>query len=125
MNDLRSCQLASKIILYTDDAVNYYSLTDLSGLESKFNSDLATVSNRFSSNPLTLNISKCNFVIFGNSWKLKLVNDVSLKVNSTTIERSDLFKYLGVVINQAMSWSEHIDTVSTKINQRIGMIKRI
>ena len=24
-----------------------------------------------------------------------------------------------------MSWSEHIDTISTKINQRIGMIKRI
>ena len=126
MSDLPSCQLASEIIiLYADDAVNYYSSTDLSGLEGKLNSDLATVSNFFSSNLLTRNISKCNFVIFGNSRKLKLVNDVSLKVNSTAVERSDLFKYLGVVINQAMSWSEHIDTISTKINQRIGMIKRI
>ena len=126
MSDLPSCQLASEIILlYADDAVNYYSSTDLSDLESKLNSDLATVSNWFSSNLLTRNISKCNFVIFGNSRKLKLVNDVSLKVNSTAVERSDLFKYLGVVINQAMSWSEHIDTISTKINQRIGMIKRI
>lgn len=94
-------------------------------LESKLNSDLATISNWFSSNLLTLNISKCNFVIFGNSRRLKLVNDVSLKVNSTAIDRSDSFKYLGVVINQTMSWSEHIDTISTKINQRIGMIKRI
>ena len=125
-SDLPSCQLASEIIiLYADDAVNYYSSTDLSGLESKLNSDLATVSNWFSSNLLTRNISKCNFVIFGNSRELKLVNDVSLKVNSTAVERSDLFKYLGIVINQAMSWSEHIDTISTKINQRIGMIKRI
>ena len=125
-SDLPSCQLASEIIiLYADDTVNYYSSTDLSGLESKLNSDLATVSNWFSSNLLTRNISKCNFVIFGNSRELKLVNDVSLKVNSTAVERSDLFKYLGIVINQAMSWSEHIDTISTKINQRIGMIKRI
>ena len=117
MSDLPSCQLVSEIIiLYADDAVNYYSSTDLSGLESKLNSDLATVSNWFSSNLLTRNISKCNFVIFGNSRKLKLVNDVSLKVNSTAVERSDLFKYLEVVINQAMSWSEHIDTISTKIN---------
>ena len=105
--------------------MNYYSSTDLSGLEGKLNADLATVSNFFSSNLLTRNISKCNFVTFGNSRKLKMVNDVSLKVNSTAVERSDLFKYLGVVINQAMSWSEHIDTISTKINQRIGMIKRI
>ena len=117
MNDLLSCQLASEIILYANDTVIYYSSTDLFDLESKLNSDLATVSNWFLSNLLNLNISKCNFIIFGNSRKLKLVNDVSLKVNSTAIERSDPFKYLGVVINQTMPWSEHIDTISTKINQ--------
>ena len=122
VNDLPSCQLASEIVLYTDDTVIYYSSTDLFDLESKLNSDLATVSNWFSSNLLTLNISKCNFVIFGNSRKLKLANDVSLKVNSTAIKRSPSFKYLGVVINQPMSWSEHIDTIRTKINQRIGII---
>ena len=64
---------------------------------------LATVFNWFSSNLLTLNISKCNFVIFGNSRKLKLVNDVSLKVNSSAFERSDSFKYFGIVLNQTMS----------------------
>ena len=125
MNDLPSCQLASEIILYADDTVTYYSSTYMLDLERKLNFDLATISNWFSSNLLTLNISKCNFVIFGNSRKLKLVNDVSLKVNSIAIDRSDSFKYLGVVINQTMSWSEHIDSISTKINQRIGMIKRI
>ena len=94
-------------------------------LESKLNSDLAMISNWFLSNLLTLNIFKCNFVIFGNSQKLKLVNDVSRKVNSTAIDRSDSFKHLGVVLNQTLSWSKHIDTISTKINQRIGMVKRI
>jgi len=124
VNDLPSCQLASEIILYADDTVIYYSSTDLFDLESKLNSDLATISNWFSSNLLTLSISKCNF-IFGNSRKLKLVNDISLKVNSTAIDRSDSFKYLGVVINQTMSWFEHIDIISSKINQRIGMVKRL
>ena len=76
----------------------YYSSTDLFDLESKLNSDLATVSNWFSSNLLILNISKCNFVIFGNSRKLKLVNHIFLKVNCTAIERSDLFKNLRVAI---------------------------
>ena len=99
VNDLPSCQLASEIILYADDTVIYYSSTDM------LNSDLATISNWFSSNLLTLNICKCNFVIFGNSRRLKLVNDVSLKVNSTAIDRSDSFKYLGVVIH----------SISTKI----------
>ena len=83
MNDLLLCQLASEIILCADDVVIYYSSTDLFDLERKLNSDLPTVSNWFSSNLLTLNVSKCNFVTFGNSRKLKLVNGVSLKVNST------------------------------------------
>ena len=48
VNDLPSCQLASKIILYADDMVIYYSSTNLSDLESKLNSDLATISNWFS-----------------------------------------------------------------------------
>ena len=72
VNDLPSCQLASEIILYADDAVIYYSSTDMLDLESKLNSDLATISNWFSSNLLTLNISKCNFVVLvthgGLNW---------------------------------------------------------
>ena len=100
VNDLPSCQLASEIAFYADDTVIYYLSTDLFDLESKLNSDLATVSNWFSSNLLTLNNSKCNFGILGNSPKLKLVNDVSLKVTFTAIERFDSFKYVGEVINQ-------------------------
>ena len=100
VNDLPSCQLASEIVLYADDTVIYYLSTDLFDLESNLNSDLATVSNWFSSNLLTLNNSKCNFGILGNSPKLKLVNDVSLKVTFTAIERFDSFKYVGEVINQ-------------------------
>ena len=66
VNDLPSCQLASEIILYADDTVIYYSSTDLFDLKSTLNSDLATASNWFSSNLLTLSISKCNFIIFSN-----------------------------------------------------------
>ena len=44
VNDLPSSQLASEIILYADDTVIYYSSIDLFDLESKFNSDLSTVS---------------------------------------------------------------------------------
>ena len=65
MHDLPSCQL--EIILYADDTVIYYSSTNLFDLESKLNSDLATISNWFSSNLLTLNISKCNYITF---WSL-------------------------------------------------------
>jgi len=86
VNDLPSCQLASEIIIYADDNIIYYSSTNLFDLERKLNSDLATIFFWFTSYLLTLTISKCNFVIFGNSRKLKLASDVSLRVNSTAID---------------------------------------
>ena len=48
-----------------------------------------------------------------------------VKVEGTCIEKTQSFKYLGVTFNQSMSWADHIDAISTKINQRIGLIRRI
>ena len=63
-----------------------------------------------STNLLTLNISKCNFVIFGSPQKLNRIQDILVKVEDTCIERS---------------WANHFDAISTKITQRIGPIRRI
>ena len=83
------------------------------------------VSEWFSTNLLTLNISKCNFVIFGSPQKLNRIQDILVKVEDTCIERTQSFKYLGMTLNQSMSWANHVDDISTKINQRIGLIRRI
>ena len=48
-----------------------------------------------------------------------------VKVEGTCIEKTQSFKYPGVTFNQSMSWADHIDAISTKINQRIGLIRII
>ena len=125
VNDLPDCHLASDIILYADDTVLYYSSKSVSDLEHHINADLGTVSEWFSRNLLTLNISKCNFVIFGSPQKLNRIQGISVKVEGTSIERTQSFKYLGVTLQQSMSWADHVDAISMKINQRIGLIRRI
>ena len=120
-----NCHLASDIILYADDTVLYYSSKSISDLEHHINADLGTVSEWFSRNLLTLNISKCNFVIFGSPQKLNRIQGISVKVEGTSIERTQSFKYLGVTLQQSMSWADHVDAISMKINQRIGLIRRI
>ena len=37
----------------------------------------------------------------------------------------DTFKYLGVTLSSNFTWTEHIEHVSTKINQRLGLLRRI
>ena len=47
---------------------------------------------------------------------------VSAKVEGTSIERTQTFKYLGVTLQQSMSWADHVDAISMKINQRTSLI---
>ena len=46
-------------------------------------------------------------------------------IDKLLLERSDTFKYLGVTINTNMKWGDHIEEISSKINQRLDMLKRI
>ena len=41
------------------------------------------------------------------------------------LERVVTFKYLGVIMHENITWSDHIDTISKKVNQRIGVIRRV
>ena len=64
-------------------------------------------------------------MIFGSPQKLNRIQNILVKVEDTCFERTQSFKYLGVTLNQSMSWADHVDAISTKINQRIGLIRRI
>ena len=37
----------------------------------------------------------------------------------------DTIKYLGVTLSSNFTWTEHIEYVSTKINQGLGLLRRI
>ena len=61
----------------------------------------------------TLNTTKSKFMLIANSKK-ELKNNCHLKltVNNCTLERQSTLKNLGIVINENLSWADHIDFVS-------------
>lgn len=89
------------------------------------NRDLSKLSSWFSTNRLTLNVSKSKFILIGSPKKLSTCNDVNVVIDDSPLECTDTFKYLGVTINKTMTWGDHVEAISTKINQRLGLLKRI
>ena len=56
------------------------------------------------------------------------VKDLTLPilcVNSETIEHVTTYKYLGLHLDNQLNWKCHIENVCKKVNQRIGVLKRI
>ena len=124
-NELSSVVNSCELLLYADDTVIYYSSSNIRDLEQKLNSDLTNLCQLFNNNFLTLNVSKCKFVLFGSQRKVRSCSQLSLKINNHVLERKDSFKYLGVTIQENLSWSDHIEILSRKISQRLSLLRLI
>ena len=125
INDLPQCLNHCKSILYADDTLLYYSARTMTDLESKINTDLESLSDWLNNNLLTLNNNKTKFMIFSNKKQSQSHPDVTITVQSKKIEREGSIQYLGITLSEDFSWHEHIDNLIKKINQRIGVSRRI
>ena len=82
------------------------------------------------SNKLTFNLKITNFVIFRpyqnrlSFLPTKYVND--RKTNTLTYpECKDYLKYLGVLIDNKLSWKNNIDSITLKLSKTIGLLSKI
>ena len=42
-----------------------------------------------------------------------------------SLENVTEFKYLGIIINQHLTWHDHVEMLHSKVAQRLGVLKRI
>ena len=65
-------------------------------------------------------------MLFSSSKRLKnTTNLIALRVGDKLIRRTKEVKYIGVIVDEQLTWEDHIDYISTKIKRNIGAIKRI
>ena len=76
----------------------------------------------FKAKKLSINIKKTKFTLFyKNSSKDDIqVKLPSLMVGSNNIERTCSIKFLGVMLDEHISWIDHVRTVENKIARNIG-----
>ena len=72
-------------------------------------------------NKLTLNIKKSNFVIC--QPKLCMFDDEKNKY--VGFESKVYIKYLGVFIDQNLSWKYHFDSIVTKISENVWLLAKL
>ena len=115
----------SKMTMFADDMAFYCRENSPTNLQSKFNADLAAITSWLHNNKLTLNVTKSKFMVNGGRDKLSQFNDIALVANNDQLENVTKFKYLGVIINQHLTWHDHIEQLQSKIAKKLGVLKRI
>jgi hypothetical protein len=124
INDLANVSTTLHFILFADDTNIFYSNRSCSSLMEIVNLELIHISKWFLANRLTLNVEKTNFINFKSHRKIKPIN-LALVLEGNPICQVDSTKFLGVVLDQHLSWKKHINYISQKIAKNIGIISRI
>ena len=126
VNDLSQASQILDPIMFADDTNLFYSHSEIKTLFETVNCELENINQWFKANKLSLNIDKTNYTLFHkNSIKDKIpLKMPTLKIGSKIIKKTSFIKFLGVMLDENISWKNHIKTVENKLAKNIGLLYR-
>ena len=140
INDIINCFHTDdiKLVLYADDTNIFITGSNKIDLITKGNEVLKTINKYMKSNLLHINLEKCCFMHFNPVKRLSNNNnneqngsefssgiDYTLQINGTIIPEVQETKFLGVIIDNKLSWIPHINKLHKKLKSASGLLKRI
>ena len=73
-----------------------------------------------------MNTFETESMLIGTTEALRrIVNLIAVNVNGELIRRVYKSKYIGLIVDDKLSWIDHIDLISSKIRRNIGVMKRV
>ena len=124
INDLPNICSLAKFILYADDANIIITADSLTEIETIFRQLSQALVAWVGNNELLLNTRKTNYMIFTRRRNISLDTFVP-KMGSTPIERKSVAKFLGVLVDDKLSWKRHISAVKSKMSRYVGTLYKL
>ena len=99
--------------------------SDLEHMSQQINSELANIQEWLNVNKLSLNVSKAKIMIF--HYHQRNIEHIvpEIKINSERIKNVNDFIFLGLTIDEHLSWKPHIQKISNKIARTLGIMCRL
>jgi exonuclease III len=127
INDIFKSLKFNKSIMFADDTNLIYSHSDIKTLFKHTNEDLTAIDKWFRANKISLNSRKTKYIFFHNSYQhenipLKLPD---LIISNNKIKRVSHLKFLGLIIDENLSWDIHIKILENQTAKTIGMLYKV
>lgn len=132
MNDIAKVTNKFHFTLYADDTSLIEPLCtftvdigDRNTLSDQINSELQKIFDWLSLNKLSLNVKKTKMMVFHNRQR-NIKNMIpKLTIDGIPIEYVRNFNFLGIVLDEHMTWNPHTNKVACTIARTIGTLKRL
>ena len=98
----------------------------MNAIQDCLNIDLENIREWLVSNKLTLNMAKTEFMLIGLRQRLgTFTSSPILVINGAPVNQVSTSKSLGVLIDENLTRSDHIDKLAKKIASSIAALKRV
>ena len=124
INDLHKAIIHSSVHHFADDANLLLVEKSLKKINKLVNSDLKVLCPWIRSNKLSLNAGKTEIIIFKNK-KQEITKHLNFRISGQKINPITSIEYLGVFLNDSLSWDTHLNNLIPKLNRAIGLLAKI
>jgi len=111
----------SKPTIFADDTNIIITHPKISAFKVEINTVIEKISNWFQTNLLVLNFNKTYYMHF--STKSKLLIDIQLSYKGNPITNMLSTGFLGLTLDNTLSWNLHIEQLSSKLNSACYVIR--
>jgi hypothetical protein len=114
--------MGSKIFLYADDTGIIVTSPNLENFKTQIDNIFLDINNWFKINQLVLHLNKRHYLQFKKNSK-----DYDLKLNyqGNYVKSSINTKFLGLIVDDSLSWKDHIDQMTSKLNTACFVIRTL
>ena len=125
INDFPDSNTFFKFTLFADDSslLCKFSHNDSFSIHQIITNQLEPVSNWLISNKIKVNSEKCKFITF--RYKNKPIDIPPIPFGNGSISQDSNIKFLGLILNQNLTFSQHIYSIQTKLSKSVGLLFKL
>ena len=110
--------------MFADDTVIYSSGQSISEIQSKLQMAIGSVIPWYESNRLAVNTEKSSVMLIGKKTQIR-DNNLNIYINNVQVNETNCTKYLGLFIDNTLSWDMQCDKLCRHISGKIAVLRRI
>ena len=124
INDLHQVTKHAEIHHFADDTNLLYSSKSLKDINQKINFELKNIVHWLRANKISLNTKKTEIVLF-RAQKTEIKKNMNFRISGQKIKIMKETKYLGMVMDEHLTFKNHMDTGKLKLNRVNGLLAKL